>query len=111
MKKKNIIIIASILFLTVMHFILFSDSGLIKRYRLNKEKNRLSKEIENLKIEISDLKTDIDNLKTNDFYVEKFARDNYKLLKPNEIIVKIEDSSSDSVLSDSSTNRFFSKNR
>ncbi|HPG30681.1 MAG TPA: septum formation initiator family protein [bacterium] len=93
MKKKSVIIIASILLLTVLHFIILSDSGLVQRYRLNKEKDKLQNEIDNLNIEISDLKTDIINLKSNDFYVEKCARDNYKLLKPGEIIIKIEDGS------------------
>jgi len=90
-KRKILIVISSLVLILLMQFIVFNRSGLINRYKLSKEKDRLLLEIEQLKQELENLKIEIAKLKSDEVYIEKYTHDNYKMLKPGEIIIKIEE--------------------
>jgi len=90
-KKKSIIIAIVVFVLIMLYFVLFSGSGLINRTKLNEERKKIEQEIEAVKKKIAALKIDIERLKSSDYYIEKYARDNYRMIKPNEIMIKIEE--------------------
>jgi len=89
-KRKILVVISSLILILLLQFIVFNRSGLISRYKLSKEKERLLLENEQLKVELENLKLEIAKLKNDETYIEQYARDNYKMLKRGEIIVKIE---------------------
>jgi len=80
-------IIIGLLIILVMFFILlFSNYGLLKRYKLQNEKDDLKSEIENLNYIHDSLLIKIEESKTDTFEIERIAREKYGLVKPNEKI-------------------------
>lgn len=80
-------IIIGLLIIIVMFFILlFSNYGLLKRYKLENEKNNLKSEIKNLNKIHDSLLIKIEESKTDTFEIERIAREKYGLVKPNEKI-------------------------
>ena len=70
---------------------IFGDHGLLKLYKIKNERQAIQKEIANLREEREKLKGE--KIKTeNDLnYIEKIAREKYKMVKPGEKIFKVVD--------------------
>ena len=73
---------------------MFSDRGLINLWSLKKEKLEIQNEINSLRHQISMLEKEEEKLKFDEKYLEKIAREKFKMVKPGERVFKITDSSS-----------------
>lgn len=92
-KIRNLIFysitIPTILYIGII--LLFGDLGIIKYRALNKTKKSLEKEISQLEKENKLLKTQIDSLKEDPFYIEKYAREEFGLARPDEYIFQFQE--------------------
>ena len=87
-------ILMVIIFIGCFTLIMFSDRGLINLWSLKKEKLEIQNEINSLRHQISMLEKEEEKLKFDEKYIEKIAREKFKMVKPGERVFKITDSSS-----------------
>lgn len=83
----------SCIFFFVIH-LLFNDLGLIKMLELHSKKKLIQSEIEDIKIKINEKNKEIEALKTDFTYIEKIAREKYKMVKRGEKVYRVKDSRS-----------------
>ena len=69
--------------------LLFSDRGLINLWSLKKEKLEIQNEINDLRNQIAMLEKEAEKLKFDEKYIEKIAREKFKMVKPGERVFKI----------------------
>ena len=62
--------------------LLFSDRGLINLWSLKKEKLEIQNEINDLRNQIALLEKEEEKLKFDEKYIEKIAREKFKMVKP-----------------------------
>ena len=74
--------------------IIFSDRGLINLWSLKKEKQQIQNEINDLRNQIAMLEKEEEKLKFDEKYIEKIAREKFKMVKPGERVFKIVDEDS-----------------
>ena len=85
----NLLLVAIIL--GCVSLLLFSDRGLINLWSLKKEKLEIQNEINNLRNQIALLEKEEEKLKFDEKYIEKIAREKFKMVKPGERVFKITD--------------------
>jgi cell division protein FtsB len=92
-RRRNVIFFAVVtLALFYMVFaLLFGNMGFLKYAALTKTKHKLDTEIHTLDKENEALKTHITALKDDNYYIEKYAREEYGLAKPDEYIFQFKD--------------------
>ncbi len=71
--------------------LLFSDRGLINLWSLKKEKLEIQNEINDLRNQIAMLEKEEEKLKFDEKYIEKIAREKFKMVKPGERVFKVAD--------------------
>ena len=90
---KSFLSLTNILMVTIIvgciSLILFSDRGLINLWSLKKEKLDIDNEIEDLRVQIAMLEKEEEKLKFDEKYIEKIAREKFKMVKPGERVFKI----------------------
>ena len=69
--------------------ILFSDRGLANLWLLKKEKLEIQNKINDLRSQILFLEKEEEKLKFDEKYIEKIAREKFKMVKPGERVFKI----------------------
>ena len=74
--------------------LLFSDRGLINLWSLKKEKLEIQNEINDLRNLIAMLEKEEEKLKFDEKYIEKIAREKFKMVKPGERVFKVTDGES-----------------
>ena len=74
--------------------LLFSDRGLINLWSLKKEKLEIQNEINDLRNQIAMLEKEEEKLKFDEKYIEKIAREKFKMVKPAERVFKVTDGES-----------------
>jgi len=74
--------------------LLFSDRGLINLWSLKKEKLEIQNEINSLRNQIAMLEKEEEKLKFDENYIEKIAREKFKMVKPGERVFKVTDEQS-----------------
>ena len=74
--------------------LLFSDRGLINLWSLKKEKLEIQNEINDLRNQIALLEKEEEKLKFDEKYIEKIAREKFKMVKPGERVFKVTDEES-----------------
>ncbi|MCL4537830.1 MAG: septum formation initiator family protein [Nitrospirae bacterium] len=91
-KRRNVVFFTIIIlaFLYMGTTLLLGDMGLIKYLKLKKAKNNLETEITTLEKETKTLKTQINALKEDPYYIEKHAREEFGLAKPDEYIFQFQ---------------------
>jgi cell division protein FtsB len=91
-KKRNVIFFTVIIlaFLYISTSILFGNMGLIRYLALKKTKSTLETEIATLEKENKILQTQINALKEDPYYIEKYAREEFGLAKPDEYIFQFQ---------------------
>ncbi len=77
-------IIVGCIFLLVL-----SDRGLINLWSLKKEKLEIQNEINDLRNQIAMLEKEEEKLKFDEKYIEKIAREKFKMVKPGERVFKV----------------------
>ena len=85
----NLLMVAIIFGCTSL--LLFSDRGLINLWSLKKEKLEIQNEINDLRNQIVLLEKEEEKLKFDEKYIEKIAREKFKMVKPGERVFKITD--------------------
>ena len=83
-------VIFLILFSLVIVFI-FGDHGVLKLYNIKNERKIIQKNIAVLRQEKENLKNEKKKLENDLGYIEKIAREKYKMVKPGEKIFKVTD--------------------
>tara|TARA_Y100001980_G_C14167928_1_gene44117 strand:+ start:157 stop:450 length:294 start_codon:yes stop_codon:yes gene_type:complete len=95
---KSFLSITNILMVTVIvgciSLLLFSDRGLINLWSLKKEKLEIQNEINDLRNQIALLEKEEEKLKFDEKYIEKIAREKFKMVKPGERVFKVNDEES-----------------
>jgi cell division protein FtsB len=66
--------------------LLFGEMGVIKYIELKQNKKRLESEITRIDKENKALNVQVNSLKKDPYYIEKYAREEYGLAKPDEFI-------------------------
>ena len=74
-----------------MSLLLFSDRGLINLWSLKKEKLEIQNEINDLRNQIAMLEKEEEKLKFDEKYIEKIAREKFKMVKPGERVFKVKE--------------------
>ena len=80
---KRIIVTGSILYLVIS-----GNRGLWNLYKLHEEKQNLSEQVSQLKSQINRYQIEYQALEKNPFILEKQAREDLDLAKPNELVFK-----------------------
>ena len=83
---KGVVFLIS--FSLVIIFI-FGDHGLLKLYKIKSERKMIQKKITALRLERKNLKGEKIKIENDLKYIEKIAREKYKMVKPGEKIFKI----------------------
>ena len=95
---KSFFSLTNLLMVTIVvgciSLLLFSDRGLINLWSLKKEKLEIQNEINNLRNQISMLEKEEEKLKFDEKYIEKIAREKFKMVKPGERVFKVTDGES-----------------
>lgn len=95
---KSFLSITNILMVTIVvgciSLLLFSDRGLINLWSLKKEKLKIQNEINSLRNQIAMLEKEEEKLKFDENYIEKIAREKFKMVKPGERVFKVNDEQS-----------------
>ena len=95
---KSFLSITNILMVTIIvgciFLLLFSDRGLINLWSLKKEKLEIQNEINDLRNQIALLEKEEEKLKFDEKYIEKIAREKFKMVKPGERVFKVKDEES-----------------
>jgi len=95
---KSFLSITNILMVTIavgcISLLLFSDRGLINLWSLKKEKLEIQNEINSLRNQIAMLEKEEEKLKFDENYIEKIAREKFKMVKPGERVFKVTDEQS-----------------
>ncbi len=73
--------------------LLFSDRGLINLWSLKKEKLKIQNEINDLRNQIAMLEKEEEKLKFDEKYIEKIAREKFKMVRPGERVFKVKEES------------------
>ncbi|MFN3479796.1 MAG: FtsB family cell division protein [Thermodesulfovibrionales bacterium] len=74
----------------IIFIFVFGESGLIKYIEMKGKKVRLEREIKEIEITNEALKRELQLLKENPFYIEKYAREEFRMAKPDEYIFRYE---------------------
>ena len=69
--------------------VLFSDRGLISLWNLKNDKLKIQNEINQLRNQIALLEKEEEKLKFDEKYIEKIAREKFKMVKPGERVFKV----------------------
>lgn len=96
-KRRNVIFFTVIIlaFLYIGTSLFLGNMGFIKYLTLKKTKNSLETEITALEKENKILQTQIKALKEDPYYIEKHAREEFGLAKPDEYIFQFQDNAKD----------------
>jgi cell division protein FtsB len=95
---KSFLSLTNILMVTIVvgciSLLLFSDRGLINLWSLKKEKLEIQNEINDLRNQIAMLEKEEEKLKFDEKYIEKIAREKFKMVKPGERVFKVKEEES-----------------
>ncbi len=80
-----------LIFFSLIIVFIFGDHGLLKLYKIKKERQIVQKKITLLREEREKLKTEKIKIENDLSYIEKIAREKYKMVKPGEKIFKVID--------------------
>ena len=95
---KSLLSLTNLLMFTIsigcIALLLFSDRGLINLWSLKKEKLEIQNEINDLRNQIAVLEKEEEKLKFDEKYIEKIAREKFKMVKPGERVFKVKNDAS-----------------
>jgi len=80
-----------LIFFSLIIMFIFGDHGLLKLYKIKKERQLVQKKIISLREEREKLRSEKIKIENDLSYIEKIAREKYKMVKPGEKIFKVID--------------------
>ena len=81
--------IVFLIFFSFAIVFIFGDHGLLKLYKIKNEREIIQKKISQLREEKEYLKNEKSKIENDLDYIEKIAREKYKMVKPGEKIFKV----------------------
>ena len=86
--------LTNILFMSLsvgcVSLLLFSDRGFVNLWQLKKEKIEIQQDINSLRKQIASLEKEAEKLEFDEKYIEKIAREKFRMVKPGEKVFKVE---------------------
>ena len=70
--------------------LLFSDRGFVNLWHLKKEKIEIQQDINSLRKQIASLEKEAEKLEFDEKYIEKIAREKFRMVKLGEKVFKVE---------------------
>lgn len=95
--KRRIVVLGPFCLILIGYFIFSMFSYTVNLYKLNKQKESLEGKYTVLQETADDLKIEITKLQDPE-YLAKFARENYLYSKDGELIIKINDNSTEELI-------------
>jgi len=92
--RKRKLIFLTVFFLVFVYLVIsliFGDLGLLRYTELNKKKATLERQIKEMEKGNKQLNSEVQLLKKDPFYLEKYAREEFGLAKPDEYIFLYDD--------------------
>ena len=83
--------IVLLIFFSFAIIFIFGDHGVLKLYKIKNERKIIQKKITQLREEKEILKNEKSKIENDLDYIEKIAREKYKMVKPGEKIFKVID--------------------
>ena len=83
--------IVFLIFFSLTIVFIFGDHGVLKLYKIKHERKVIQKKIAELRSEKEKLKSEKSKIENDLGYIEKIAREKYKMVKPGEKIFKVTD--------------------
>ena len=83
--------IVFLMFFSFAMVFIFGDHGLLKLYNIKNQRKEIQKKISQLREEKEILKNEKSKVENDLDYIEKIAREKYKMVKPGEKIFKVID--------------------
>ncbi len=83
--------IVFLIFFSLTIVFIFGDHGVLKLYKIKNEREMIQKKIAELREEKEKLKSERNRIENDLGYIEKIAREKYKMVKPGEKIFKVID--------------------
>ena len=74
---------------TLMIIFIFGDHGLLQLYKLKRERSKIQNHISKLRKDRESLVNEKSRLENDLKYIEKLAREKYKMAKPGEKVFKV----------------------
>lgn len=87
-QNRKILLLAGVVALLLMLWLTFSPWGAISYFRLERELTEARNRNRELAETNRAMTTEIDRLKNDSTYLEKVARDQYGMLRKNEVVFK-----------------------
>jgi cell division protein FtsB len=88
---RKYLLIAGVALVGILGFSLFGKSGLINLYRARQEEQELKARVAELKDENQKLREEIERLTSDPKYLEKVAREELGMVKPDEVVFHLPD--------------------
>lgn len=91
--RKRRLVFLTLVLLTFFYLAIsfsFGSTGLLKYLELREKKNRLALEIQAIEARNARLRSELKLLKENPFYIEKYAREDFGMARPDEHVFKYE---------------------
>jgi cell division protein DivIC len=88
--KNSGSILVFIIVLSIIAVFLFADRGTVLFYKSYSDKEKLEDEIQQLEKKLDQLKIEKEKLESDPKYIEKIAREKYKMKKKNEKVYQVE---------------------
>ncbi len=93
-KKRRSIVFFTLIILIFLYLgisLTFGEMGLIKYFELKEVQSKLMIDVKKMEEENKVLNTQIKLLEENTFYIEKHAREEFGMARPNEYIFRFKD--------------------
>ena len=88
-QKRFVYGVITLIAFTLTIIFVFGDHGLFQLYKLKKEKSSIQKHISELRKEREVLISEKKRLENDLMYIEKLAREKYRMAKPGERVYKV----------------------
>jgi len=89
-KKRNLLLLALVLFLIMGLLTFFGDKGVLHLHRLRKELSRLQDDNRKIEVENRRLREEVRRLRNEKRYIEEIARKELGMVKEGEIIYQFD---------------------
>ncbi len=86
---RKYLLIGALALMGIFAFSLFGKTGLINFYRVEKKSHKLELRLAELKAENQRLREQIEKLQTDPEYLEKVAREELGMVKPDELVFQL----------------------
>ena len=88
-QKQFIQGLVSLISISLIIIFIFGDHGLIKLYRIKSQRGKIQEHITQLREEREQRQDEKNKIENGLDYIEKIAREKYKMVKPGEKIFKV----------------------